>query len=165
MYQASLGFFSAAPVWYKNNIFRQLRNLLYFCPFLWFTYLMTTKQMQQYTQNFVLQKYGKYWFLLFFSILFEKIMFYAQKKVKLWIFSLISIIEKNATNNFFSSKYHRRKIIISTFLKCFTLHWLEYLVHFFTLSTNDDIKTPIFIARIYCIGSFFKPKKILFYIP
>ena len=60
---------------------------------------------------------------------------------------------------------HRRKIIISTFLKCFTLHWLEYLVHFFTLSTNDDIKTPIFIARIYCIGSFFKPKKILFYIP
>ena len=115
--------------------------------------------MQQYTQNFVLQKYGKYWFLLFFSILFEKIMFYAQKKVKLWIYSLISIIEKNATNNFFSSKYHRRKIIISTFLKCFTLHWLEYLVHFFTLSTNDDIKTPIFIARIYCIGSFFKPKK------
>ena len=66
---------------------------------------------------------------------------------------------------FISSKYHRRKIIISTFLKCFTLHWLEYLVHFFTLSTNDDIKTPIFIARIYCIGSFFKPKKILFYIP
>ena len=60
---------------------------------------------------------------------------------------------------FISSKYHRRKIIISTFLKCFTLHWLEYLVHFFTLSTNDDIKTPIFIARIYCIGSFFKPKK------
>ena len=168
MYQASLGFFSAAPVWYKNNIFRQLRNRLYFCPFLWFTYLMTTKKNATIYLGFCITKI---WQILVSTFLFHLIWknyvlcldFDFKKSQIVDFFTHFNHWKKCHKQFFISSKYHRRKIIISTFLKCFTLHWLEYLVHFFTLSTNDDIKTPIFIARIYCIGSFFKPKKKSFF--